>query len=138
MEYEGLQKSQLIEEFFVLQYLYKYQKFIFDLGIKDLICPEERFKQKESWIWLLSKLDGMEKEFFKPYWIPIQKYQYDYFIDMSDYKLPIIEAFFDYFKEPYHWEKKILLESIFMLKIAEENNIDLKQYRINKIKGKYK
>ena len=131
-------KPQLERVSCILQYLHTNPEVLSDLKIEDLITPDDLHKQQEDWVWLCSKFDGMEKEFFKPYWIPIQKSEYDYFIDMSDEKFPIIEAFFDYFDEPYHWEKKILFRSIGKLMLAAEHDIDLKQYRIDYIMDKYK
>ncbi|NDW11141.1 hypothetical protein D0T56_15960 [Dysgonomonas sp. 520] len=130
-------KPQLEQISFILQYLHTYPKALSDLKIKDLITPQELYKQQEEWIWLYSKYKGMEKDFFRPYWIPIQRNGYDYFIDMSDSNFPIIEAFFEYFDEPYHWEKKILFESITTLMLSDEDKINLKQYRVDKIIEKY-
>ena len=105
-------EQQLKQISFIFQYLHTYPNVLLELRIEDLISPKELDKQYKEWLWLYSKYDGAEKEFFKPYWIPIQRVGFDYFIDMSDNNYPIIEAFFDYFEEPYHWEKKILFYSI--------------------------
>ena len=131
-------KSQFEEVSYILQYLHTYPNVLSDLRIEDLITPDELYRQQEDWIWLCSKFTGMEQEFFKPYWIPIQGNQYDYFIDISDDKFPIIEGFFDSIGKPYHWEKKILFESIikFMLSIDNEN-IDWEKYRSHKVWSKY-
>lgn len=117
----------------ILQYLHTYPTALAELKIEDLITPDELYKQQEDWIWLCSKYEGEEKEFFKPYWIPIQRCEYGYFIDISDKNFPVIEAFFDYFDEPYHWEKKVLFKSVNSLMLAEDNKIDLEEYRIDKM-----
>jgi len=131
-------KSQLDKISYTLQHLHTYPNVLSDLKIEDLIYPDELYKQQKDWIWLCSKFTGMEQKFFKPYWIPIQRCEYDYFIDMSDKKFPIIEAFFDDCDKPYHWEKKIFFKSIDELMSAAENGIDLNQYRFDKIMDNYK
>jgi hypothetical protein len=123
---------------YILQYLHTYPNVLSDLRIKDLITPDELYRQQEDWIWLCSKFTGMEQDFFKPYWIPIQSYGYDYFIDVSDDKFPIIESFFNYFEKPYHWEKKYLFKSITKFMLSTDNeNIDWEQYRVHKLVEKY-
>ena len=130
-------QPQLEKVSYIFQYLHTYPDVLSELKIEDLITPDELNKQQEEWIWLCSKFTGMEKEFFQPYWIPIQKSGYDYFIDISDDKFPVIEAFFDSIRKPYHWEKKFLFKSIDKLMLAEDNNIDLEKYRVYKLVEKY-
>jgi len=133
-------KPQFDKVSYILQYLHTYPAVLSDLKIEDLIMPNELYKQQEEWVWLYSKFTGMEQEFFKPYWIPIQRSGYDYFIDMSDEKFPIIEAFYDYFDDDeqlYHWEKKIFFKSIINLMLAYDKNIDLELFRVQKIANKY-
>lgn len=130
-------KKQLEDVQYILQYLKTYPNILSDLRIDDIIESDCLYNQQEDWIRLYSKFKGMEKEFFKPYWLPIQRVGFDYFIDISDSNYSIIEAFFNYFEEPYYWEKKILFESINDLMLADDNNLDLKQYKSNTIINKY-
>jgi len=130
-------KKQLEDVQYILQYLKTYPNILSDLRIEDIIEPDCLYKQQEDWIRLNSKFKSIEKEFFKPYWLPIQKIGFDYFIDISDSNYTIIEAFFNYFDELYQWEKKILFHSINDLMLADDNNLDLNQYRIDKIMNKY-
>jgi len=87
---------------YILYYLHTYPEVLSVLDIEDLITCEELYKQQDSWLKLYSKYAGVEQEFFKPYWLPIQRIGFDYFIDMSNNNYPIIEAFFNYLDEPYH------------------------------------
>lgn len=130
--------KQLNDIQYILQYLHTYPDALSDLKIEDLITPKELDNQYKEWGRLYSKLEDMEKEFFKPYWLPIQRISFDYFIDLSDANYSIIEAFYYYFDEPYSWEKKVLFHSITNLLLADENRKDLKEYRVNKIFEKYK
>lgn len=130
-------KKQLEDVQYILQYLKTYPTILSDLKIEDIIEPDNSYQQQEDWIRLNSKFEGIEKEFFKSYWLPIQKVGFDYFIDISDSSYLIIEAFFNYFEEPYCWEKKILFHSINDLMLADDNRLDLKQYKSNTIVNKY-
>ena len=130
-------KKQLEDVQYILQYLKTYPTILSDLRIEDIIEPENLYQQQEDWIRLNSKFKGIEKEFFKTYWLPIQRVGLDYFIDISDNNYPIIEAFFNYFEESYYWEKKILFYSINELMLADDNKLDLKQYKSNTIVNKY-
>ncbi len=130
-------KKQLEDVQYILQYLKTYPTILSDLRIEDIIEPDNLYQQQEDWIRLNSKFKGIEKEFFKTYWLPIQRVGLDYFIDISDNNYPIIEAFFNYFEESYYWEKKILFYSINELMLADDNKLDLKQYKSNTIVNKY-
>lgn len=130
-------EPQLKDVGFILYYLHTYPDALKNIRIEDLIIPDELPERLGEWHWLYSKYNDAEKKFFKPYWIPIQRDGYDYFLDISDSKYPIIEAFYNYFDEPYHWEKKIFFKSVSNLMLVEDNNIDLEKYRIDKIMKKY-
>ena len=130
-------RQELHQVSLILRYLHSYPKVLAAIKIDDLITISELYEQQEGWVYLCSKLEGEEKEFFKPYWVPIQRNGFDYFIDMSDSRFPIIEAFYDYFDEPYFWDKKIYFDSASKLMLAEDQEMDLEQYRIDKIMEKY-
>ena len=121
----------------ILRYLHTYPQTLSALKMEDCITVSELYEQQEDWVHLCSQFEGEEKEFFKPYWVPIQRNGFDYFIDMSDNSFPIIEAFYDYFDEPYFWDKKIYFSSITWLMLAEDENVDIEQCRIDKIFEKY-
>lgn len=131
-------KKQLADVQYILQYLKTYPTILSDLKIEDIIESDNLYQQFEDWIRLNSKFRCIEKEFFKPYWLPIQRVGLDYFIDISNSNYPIIEAFFNYFEEPYYWEKKILFHSINDLMLADDNKQNLKQYKVDSIIEKYK
>lgn len=132
-----MMENQLKDLQYILHYLHTYPRALSDLKIDDLITPKELEKQYEEWIRLYSKLETTEKEFFNPYWLPIQRVGFDYFIDLSDPNYPIIEAFYNYFDEPYSWERKELFNSINILMLADDNKENLKELRVIKILEKY-
>lgn len=77
--------KQLEDVQYILQYLKTYPTILSDLRIEDIIEPDNLYQQQEDWIRLNFKFKGIEKEFFKPYWLPIQRVKFDYFIDISDH-----------------------------------------------------
>ena len=50
------------------------------------------YNSQSAWISLVHQIEHpLDKEFFKEYWIPVQAEAYDYFIDLSDYRLPLFK-----------------------------------------------
>ena len=135
IEFSQRWKNQLRQVYYILQYLNTYPDMLKDADIK-LIASKELLSHQKEWVSLCSKFEGLEKEFFKPYWVSVDS-TYDVFIDMSDSNFPIFEAFYDYFDEPYHWEKKILSSNITRLMLAEDRGLDMSQFRFDFIWEKY-
>ncbi len=104
----------------ILKYLQKHPTTINVFKGRQLIKPENLLNIQKDWISLCSKYTGMEQEFFKPYWVPIEPDSLDFFIDLSNKKLPVIESSF-YFIEPMQYMKIVLLE----------NGVDLMKHTIN-------
>jgi hypothetical protein len=105
-----------------------------DLDI-NLITPAGLLFHQSEWVQWCSKFEGMEKEFFKPYWVSIDS-SFDYFIDMSDSSFPVFEPFYDCIHEPYHWKKQFLCHNIAGLMMAEDCGIDMKEVMTNHVRGK--
>ena len=128
-------EAQLKKVYYILLYLNTYPDILNDVNLK-LIHPDELLSHQNDWVRLYYKFDGAEKDFFKPYWVSIDN-SYEMFIDMSDSNFPIFEAFYDYFDEPYNWEKKILFSNITRLMLAEDRGLDMSQFRFDFIWEKY-
>lgn len=81
------------------------------LGV-DFISPymlEERIK---DWLWLLSKLTHpLETQFFQPTWIPLEKYGYDIFTDLSNSNFPVFESKYKFY-DPMYWYNVVLTKKI--------------------------
>ena len=133
-------KPQLERVSCLLQYLHKYPGVLYNLDMKDLIMPDELYKRQKEWLRLHSKFKGMEQEFFKSYWIPIERDRNCCdFIDISDENLPIIYPVFDKFNEPYHLEKKFLFKSSKeFMSVMDNTNIYGGLYRDKEILRTYK
>ncbi|MDB0006452.1 hypothetical protein N9E30_00715 [Flavobacteriales bacterium] len=89
-----------------------------------------------EWVSLVSQFDNLiEADFFKPYWIPIQKNKYDYFIDLSSECLPLFKVDF-FFYEPYRWYKKYIAKDLSQFLIDIDNaNFNIDDY-LREVEGK--
>lgn len=114
----------------ILSYLHTYPNILAKLEIEDLIKPEELIPHQKEWLRLYSQYTGRERDFFKPFWIPIQRTSYCYFIDISEKDLPVFSIHFFPF-EPYSYDKIMLFPSIDEFMLLEDNNVN-----INELKAK--
>ncbi len=109
----------------ILTYLYTYPDLLSNIDLQNLHDSESINTEQEDWVRISSKFDHtLEKEFFKPYWVPIVRDSLDYFIDLSDENYPIFETHYIFF-EPYNWHKQFIIEDIRSLLLASDANIDL-------------
>lgn len=84
---EELEKlGQLLDE------LTQYQEILNEIDLTDILKTEELITYQKNWIQLQSKYKDVEKDFFKPYWVPIQSSVHNYFIDISNPEFPIISS----------------------------------------------
>lgn len=91
--------------------------------INDSLSIED--SQKE-WLWLLSKQEHpLEQNFFKPYWIPLSKNEYGYYLDISTEKIQLIDHNYFFYK-PYQWYKKVIYDDIgeLILDIDKPNKME--------------
>ena len=91
----------------------------------DLLHTQNLDNNQKDWIWLCSRFDNeLERDFFKPFWIPLHEDSYDLFMDISNKNYAIFEANYFFFK-PYRWYKKFIVEDIGHLLLAHDTGIDL-------------
>ncbi len=62
--------------------------------IRNFITDQEIIHYHDQYLKLLDKIDGDEKAFFNPHWIPISRYEYEYFVDIGKSYLPLIFPFY--------------------------------------------
>ena len=106
---------------YILKYLSSYPEF--NKKLEDFIPldSENLDNSQLEWISLVAQLERpVESNFFKDYWVPIQKDKYGYFIDLSSDKLPIFEAHY-FFHEPYRWYKKYIAKDLSQFLIEIDN-----------------
>lgn len=116
---------------FILKYLSTYPELVEKLKKFQPLMPEEVDRSQMEWVSLITQFDHpLEQEFFKPYWVPINQSEYDYFIDLSSDTLALFEI--QYFPfEPYRWHKKYLFKDIVEFLISvDDSNIDIESQMI--------
>jgi len=94
------------------------------LKLANLVQIDELDSHLKEWISLVSNFEETEKEYFKPYWVPIRTDNYSYFIDLSDDNLPLFETTY-FIYEPTSYFNTVLFASVKDLMIALEENADL-------------
>lgn len=117
-------KAQLEDVKHVLRYLKTYPHVLSELDLENIISPHELNKHQKDWIDLYLLYEGMEKDFFHPFWVPINSTGYDYFIDLSDPNYPIFDTHYQWFDPPFYIRANIF-DSINDLMLAEDRNIDI-------------
>jgi len=109
----------------ILHYLRSYPEVLTRLELNDIMDPNDLDKSQKDWIRLCSKFDHpLEQEFFKPYWVPVKKDSYDYFMDLSHKAFPIFETHFFWLK-PYRWIVRPIAEDISTILLACDSAMDL-------------
>jgi hypothetical protein len=61
---------------------------------KSIVDAKDLDNHHCSWLHLMSKYQGLEKDFFKMYFVPIEKEIYNYYVDLSDENLPVFELYY--------------------------------------------
>jgi hypothetical protein len=123
-------KNELKDIYSIIDFLNSYPDMLISLGMEDFIKTIELEASQRNWINLCSKYTGMEKDFFKPHWVPLNSHGYNYFLDMSDPKYPIFEYTFVFF-EPYSYEKILLFASIGELMLQCGKEVDFQELKMN-------
>ena len=136
-------EEELKEVSHILRYLHTYPDILMQLDIEDLITAEDLYQRQAEWISLYSQYEGEELDFFRPYWIPIQKNTYSVFLDISQKKYPVFEFHYTSVK-PYYYYSISMFESItdFMLIQDKEGYVDelkdkILQEQINQVDISY-
>ena len=117
-------EKQLNDASFILNILNTYPNVLKKLNFEDVLNSNEIVDSQKDWVRICSKYKDLEKEFFKPYWVPIQKSSLDYFIDLSDTNYPIFKISFVFF-EPYSYKRINLFDSINELLILADTDIHI-------------
>jgi len=117
-------KSQLEDVKHILRYLKTYPQVLFELEIVNIVSPNELDKHLEAWVDLCLSYTGMEKDFFRPFWVPINLDDYDYFIDISDPNYPIFQIHY-HCSDPHYYVRANLFDNINDLMLADDRNTDV-------------
>ncbi len=120
-------EGRLLDVGHILDYLNSYPEAN-EIALKEnLTSSAELFKIQEDWFCLHSKYKGVEKEFFKNYWVPLSPSSYDSFIDMSH---PYFKVFSISFIpiEPYQYIIQDSFTSITELMFLLDSDIDVEEF----------
>ena len=114
---------------FILQYLSTYPDVMQEMEINQLLKPEDVHDQYHAWKQLVSHYEGLEKEFYRNHWLPIEADNYQFFIDLSNPKLPIIETIYVMGeKNSEEYISSNLFESTNQFMMLIENRDELSEY----------
>lgn len=105
--------------------LKKHQDILDKFDIGEIYSADELDIWVEDWLWLHSRLrHPLDIDYFKPYWVPVKKHSYDFFVDLSEGIDNIFEVHY-ISMTPYAWTHGYNFISIFFLTAAPEklNNI---------------
>mgnify|MGYP006908640389 CR=1 FL=1 len=122
-------KKELEDCQFILRYLSTYPEVLQEIEISQLLEPCQVHQQHRDWKHLVSCYTGLEKEFYKDYWLPIEFDNYQFFIDLSKPELPIIETIYvmgEIGSEEYI--SSVLFDSATDFLLMIENRDDLTDY----------
>ena len=110
----------------ILRYISSYPRLAGRFAFYSINDTPERINRSQTeWVALVQQFNHpAEKEFFKPYWVPLEHDGYKLFIDLSSPGFNLFEARYFPF-EPYCWTKKIWFENISrFLASATDDTID--------------
>ena len=97
---------------YILKFISSYPELRGKLKDLPFLDSYEFNESQLEWISLIAQLDNpIETKYFKPWWVPITKNDYEYFIDLSKENLPIFQTHF-YCREPYRWYKKVIIQDM--------------------------
>uniref|UniRef100_UPI003216AFB4 hypothetical protein n=1 Tax=uncultured Draconibacterium sp. TaxID=1573823 RepID=UPI003216AFB4 len=123
----------------IVKYISTYLKLANKFICHSINNTPKRIKNSQlEWVSLVSQFDHpLEKEFFKPYWVPLKSDSYDLFIDLSSKTFTLFQVHYFPF-EPYQWYKKIWFEDMGeFLAWATDPTIDIEsQLNENDLKSK--
>ena len=84
-------ESKLNNVKYILSQLQNNIEELKELKIENIIKPEELIENQRNWVLSCMLFTEKKKEFFKPYWVPLQKGDSMIFIDISDANYPVFD-----------------------------------------------
>jgi len=109
----------------IVHILGKETESLASLELGEFVDPDRMEEQQGDWVRLCGMLlNPLERDFFKPWWVPLEKDSHEVFMDISDERFPVFRVEFFFFK-PYRWYKEPVVEDISDLLLASEKGTDL-------------
>ncbi len=95
------------------------------LELGEFIDPCGIEQLQRDWVRLCGMMwNPLERDFFKPWWVPLEKDSHEVFMDLSDKRFPVFRVEFFFF-EPYRWYREPVVDDISSLLLASERGTDL-------------
>ena len=128
--------NQLSDISLIIEFIHFNPLIAEKLELKNLLTVSELIANQNEWVKLLEKYDGLEKDFFKPYWVPILKGGLiGVFIDLSDFNYPLFHVeYLNSKSEKY--VKLSLVKSIQELLTFKDNAFELEGIYLNYLECK--
>lgn len=105
----------------ILRYFHTYDEQLSHSVNGQFLDENELDESQLDWLWLLSKLENpIENTFFKPNWVPVNRNEYDLFVDLSSPTFELFRAEYFCF-EPYQWFKYPVIRNIPDLMISMDD-----------------
>jgi hypothetical protein len=109
----------------IIHMLGKEPEVLASFGLEGLVSSGQLEERHGDWLKCCSRLyHPQEQDFFKPWWLPLEKDSYEVFLDLSDGRFPVFRARFFFF-EPYVWYRETIAGDITRLLLAGEEGNDL-------------
>jgi len=91
-----------------------YPERLVKVGLGNLLDHDQMDESQKEWLWLYSRLENqIEKNYFKPYHVPINSDDYRVFIDLSKPEMPLFEPGYDWLDNC--WDHLTRFESLMEL-----------------------
>ncbi len=113
----------------ILKYISSYSILDSKFASYSIIDTYEHIKISQlEWVSLVAQFENsLEKDFFKPYWIPLESDGYDLFIDISSGTFTLFEAYY-FPMQPFQWFKKIWFKDMSQfLASVSDSTIDIEK-----------
>lgn len=107
-----------IKEF--LTFLQSNEEYLDKLEIKSLLSADNLEENHQVWMKLIQKYSGAEKKFFNKHYVPIDRFSYEYFIDISSPQLPIIRFSYVFQELNEYYRVNFIHNLDLMLKLMQE------------------
>jgi hypothetical protein len=120
----------------ILEQLHQFPATVRAFKEGELAKPGDLLESLRAWVSLYRQYTGMEKDFFKPYWVPFLKDSMDVFIDLSDKDLPVFETPYYFIGTQKYIKLDLFKSAKDLLKAAKSglNSRDVFMLRVAKIR----
>jgi|APSaa5957512493_1039668.scaffolds.fasta_scaffold91923_1 hypothetical protein len=108
---------------FALDYISSYLRDDHGRQYKTFLRCDQMIASQSDWLILLAKLSHpIDTNFFKEYWAPLEYDSYDWFVDLSEERIPVFETvYLHHSDDKYSWHRLELFDSLTDMMICFED-----------------